>query len=153
MIFIAATVNTFLAAVLLLRDENRGLRMRQALVLTPVLGAGAGLMQTYWHLSLTHLVILLWVPVIEEVVFRLGLGTLLRSHCSRYFIACYGTALVFALLHGLSVMPWEITRIINLGVGPFILSIVSDVLYRQWGSLSLSIILHACCNFIQVYQG
>lgn len=91
-------------------------------------------------IDLRALAFILWIPVIEELVFRLGIGGLLRQHLS-VFWAAYGSALIFAMAHGTG--GWGH---LSIPMGPLLLGLACEWLYAVTGRLMAVIALHAACN-------
>lgn len=75
------------------------------------------------------------VPIVEEIIFRLGLWEVLWSRST--LTKVYLTSMSFALLH------YEGTA---WPVGPFILGVISQVMLLRGGGLVGSILFHTACN-------
>lgn len=89
------------------------------------------------------LVFILWIPIVEEIFFRLGLGRFLRKVAGDK-LAVYGTALAFAMLHsGLIAFDFES---VGVPLGPFLLSVACEILFIKTGRLCYSILFHMSCN-------
>ncbi|HYX34641.1 MAG TPA: type II CAAX endopeptidase family protein [Oligoflexus sp.] len=100
--------------------------------------AGAPPMDGSWDGRLLAFVV--WIPIVEELVFRLGIGGLARHKLGDYWGA-YASALVFALAHGSGV--WNE---LSTPIGPLILGLCCEWLYVASGRLTAAMALHAACN-------
>jgi membrane protease YdiL (CAAX protease family) len=109
-----------------------------------ILGLGSRLMlgpvaveKGTWDWS--FLAFILWIPLIEECVFRLGFGGIVRQKLGLFW-GSYGSALVFALAHG-GISLWP-----NLSLGPLLLGLGCEWIFIRTGRLSAAIAFHAACN-------
>lgn len=107
-----------------------------AACLSRVLIEGAPAVRLDGDLRLVAFII--WIPCVEEIVFRLGLGGLARQRLGILWGA-YTAALVFALAHGSGPYP-------SVPLGPLFLGLACEWLYVSSGQLSGAIALHAACN-------
>lgn len=91
------------------------------------------------------LVIVLWVPVCEEVVFRGVFSTGLRARLGPW-LGGYLSALLFALVHSdASLVGWLEGRA-GIPLGPFLLGLACELVYARTGTIAATIALHAACN-------
>ena len=92
-----------------------------------------------------HYFWLSWIPIVEEIVFRLGIGDWLRRLAGNFW-GSYCSALCFALAHTLPA--WE--RIsageVGIPVGPLLLGAICEFLFVRSKSLRPGIVFHAVCN-------
>lgn len=99
----------------------------------------------YSYLSLKSLITVIFVPIVEEICYRLGLSRLFQSIGGRFW-GGYFSVLVFTTMHGLP----SIDRILNNQVGfffgPFLLGIACELLFVWSKQLIPSILLHVACN-------
>jgi membrane protease YdiL (CAAX protease family) len=94
----------------------------------------------YW------LAFVLWVPVVEELVFRGLIGRVMRRLGSPLW-AGYFSALTFALMHTLPT--WESMLAFKMGlpVGPLVLGGICEYLYYKSGKIVVPMLFHAVANF------
>lgn len=97
---------------------------------TEVVSLKAFLPHIYSHWQMIFI-----VPVVEEVLFRLGLWNLLGTSSSASRV--YLTSICFAIMH---------YRGDEWPVGPFILGVLSQLFLLGGGGLLSSILLHLACN-------
>lgn len=111
--------------------------------LAVVLIALAGLVG---HAPWTALLLLVIAPVLEEVVFRAGLQeALLRRHIHSP-TSTVGTAMAFALMHGL-------TRSWLLAGWVFVPALVLGALYAHTRRLGPVVVLHSAMNLVWLWAG
>jgi uncharacterized protein len=92
-----------------------------------------------------HFKLLLWGPVVEELVFRAGLQKLLMRKVEHSFVAIGITSVVFSLMHyGLS------GNLESLAV--FVPSVALGWVYQRTGSLLWTIALHIAFNLMFVVR-
>ena len=112
-----------------------------AAALAVVLIALAGLVG---HAPWTALLLLVIAPVLEEVVFRAGLQDwLLRQHI-RPLISTVGSAMAFALVHGL-------TRSWLLAAWVFVPALVLGAVYARKRRLGPVVVLHSAMNLVWLW--
>jgi membrane protease YdiL (CAAX protease family) len=99
---------------------------------------GAPPLDPSWDLRLLAFVI--WIPLVEELVFRYGIGGWARQKLGAFWGA-YASALVFAMAHGSGA--WDQ---LAMPLGPLLLGLCCEWLYVVSGRLSATIALHAACN-------
>lgn len=92
-----------------------------------------------------HYLWLSWIPVVEEIVFRLGIGGCLRRLAGNFW-GSYCSVLCFALAHTLPSWERVSAGVIGLPVGPLLLGAVCEFLFVRSRSLMPSIVFHAVCN-------
>lgn len=80
-----------------------------------------------------------WIPLIEECIFRGGVGRWLQSKLG-LFTGMYLSALIFAAMHSSPPQNWMPP------LGPFLLAFACEGIVRITGRLTPAILLHACCN-------
>ncbi len=87
----------------------------------------------------------LWIPWVEEIVYRVGLGGLYQ----RYFpgwIGIWFSSILFSLVHRPLDLESLLTGNIGFPLGPFLLGIVCGWAYRWTGNLWNPVAIHAACN-------
>jgi membrane protease YdiL (CAAX protease family) len=99
---------------------------------------GAPPLNPSWDPRLLAFVI--WIPLVEELVFRYGIGGWARQKLGNFW-GVYASALVFAMAHGAGA--WDQLAI---PLGPLLLGFCCEWLYVVSGRLSAAIALHAACN-------
>ncbi len=93
----------------------------------------------------TQLAFVLWIPIIEELVFRAGVGASLQ----RYAPGVWGiwfSALIFAWVHTAPSLSGLLSGQMGLPLGPFFLGLICEYLRVAGGSLVPAIIFHMVCN-------
>jgi membrane protease YdiL (CAAX protease family) len=100
--------------------------------------AGAPPLDPRWDWDLVAFV--LWIPVVEEFVFRFGIGGWARQKLGDFW-GSYGSALVFAMAHGSGA--WDQ---LTMPMGPLLLGLCCEWLYVTSGRLTAAMALHAACN-------
>jgi membrane protease YdiL (CAAX protease family) len=88
---------------------------------------------------------ILWVPIVEEIVFRGMIGEKFRAS----FGVLWGTwfsALVFALVHAKPTIANLAALNVGVPIGPFLLGLAAEFLLIKSRSLWPAIALHAACN-------
>lgn len=88
---------------------------------------------------------ILWVPLVEEIVFRVGIGSSLRRLGSPLW-AIWFSALVFAMAHGAPTLSRLAAGEVGVPLGPFLLGLLCEALYLKTGRLLPIVALHAACN-------
>lgn len=88
---------------------------------------------------------ILWIPLVEELVFRAGIGRLFRrlTHSSW---AAWFSALTFAFVHASPTVARLAAGRVGLPLGPFLLGLACEALLAATGRLLPCIALHAACN-------
>ena len=97
--------------------------------------------------SLSYAVILniTIIPVIEELIFRFYLTSVLRKFVSS-LLAGYLGVIVFAAAHSLPVLSLKQLVLISAPVGPILLGGICELLFQRYKSLVYPIFFHACAN-------
>ncbi len=94
----------------------------------------------------TYALFILWIPLIEELVFRVGVGNLLRKIGGKIW-GSYFSALLFSLVHSHPTLLNMLGLKISLPLGPLLLGLVAETLYVFSGKrLGPIIFFHAVCN-------
>ena len=122
-----------------------------ALVGSALLGAlatrfflpGATLNQGYSALYLCKVVI--WIPLVEELVFRVGFGGMMRG-AGGALLGSYFSALFFGLMHSLPTVDRVISLHFGIAIGPFLLGLVCEYLYAKRGRVLPIVLFHGACN-------
>ena len=101
-------------------------------------------------LSSMQLSAISWVPIVEEFVFRKGVGPLLRRYSVSTLWGSYLSILLFSFLH---VCPtflhvWE--GKIGLPLGPLFLGCACEFLYALTGRVAPCVFLHSACNGVVI---
>lgn len=91
------------------------------------------------------LAVIIWIPLIEEVLFRRGFGTYIRSRIPGW-LGLYVSALFFSIAHTLPAPQaiWENGLLVP--VGPFVLGLICEWLYSRQQKLGPAIACHAAAN-------
>lgn len=88
---------------------------------------------------------IVWIPAVEEIVFRRGIGVLFARRFG-HVLGGYGASLLFAWVHSLptfsKVLEWDL----QIPMGPFLLGLACEFIYRRSGRLSAIIVFHGACN-------
>ncbi len=87
----------------------------------------------------------IWVPLIEELIFRRGVGRLLKQRAG-FWLGIYLASLIFALAHTGFPSGGSWTEMSAPPLGPFLLSLACELLYWRSQSLLGPLLLHAACN-------
>lgn len=85
------------------------------------------------------------IPLVEEVVFRIGFGSVFRRYGGPIWGA-YFSALLFALVHTLPTPEKLFSLQIGLPLGPFLLGLCAEWLYTNSSRLWPIYAFHAACN-------
>ncbi len=90
-----------------------------------------------------------WIPLVEEIVFRAGFCHWYMQRWGRFW-GIYFSSLLFAMCH--ADLSWGTIMSGGLGfpMGPFLLALVTGLLFARTGRLLPVILLHAACNFTVV---
>lgn len=86
-----------------------------------------------------------WIPIVEEIVFRFGIGNWLRRLAGNFW-GSYCSALCFALVHTLPLWERLSEGAIGIPVGVLLLGGMCEFLYVRGKSLMPCIALHVVCN-------
>lgn len=98
-----------------------------------------------YEVKYTYFLFVIWIPIIEEVVFRYGIGSFLRKFGGLLW-GSYFSALTFSLIHSGPTISNILQLKIAFPLGPLLLGLICEFLYINYGSLVYLIIFHACCN-------
>jgi membrane protease YdiL (CAAX protease family) len=91
-----------------------------------------------------HLKLLLWGPIVEEMVFRAGLQRRLMGYFHNYWVANGATSVAFSLMH----------YVLSPHVGSllvFVPSLVLGWLYQNTGKVAWNIGLHSIFNMLFIF--
>jgi membrane protease YdiL (CAAX protease family) len=86
-----------------------------------------------------------WVPIIEELVFRVGIGQYMRR-VGGVFWGSWFSAVTFALVHASPTLAKLSVLEIGLPLGPFFLGLACEALFVRTGKLWPVVLLHVVCN-------
>ncbi len=92
-----------------------------------------------------QLVWVLFVPWVEELVFRAGIGDAFRRLGGPLWGSWF-SAIVFALVHGQPTLANMMALKVGLPLGPFLLALCGEALYVKSGKLLPAVAFHAACN-------
>jgi membrane protease YdiL (CAAX protease family) len=106
--------------------------------LTRILVDGAPAIDLAFDLRIFAFV--LWIPIVEELVFRYGIGSWARQRLGPFWGA-YVSAVVFAMAHGNG--EWNQ---LALPLGPLLLGLCCEWLYHASGRITAAMALHTACN-------
>lgn len=122
-----------------------GLVVTLANLVVLALGIAAG--RTPDFMSWVFVLVVIWVPIAEEIVFRMGILTALARRFRNPAMIVYLGALIFMLVHGtLSASGLYVPSLHPAG-GAFLLGLLTGFIFiesRQ--QLAPAIFLHAACN-------
>ena len=93
----------------------------------------------------THVAWIVWIPIVEEIVFRLGIGAWLRSWLGEIWGGWFG-AVLFALIHASPTFENITKGPLGLPIGPFLLGLMCEFLFAASGRLWPIVAFHAACN-------
>ena len=88
----------------------------------------------------------IWIPLVEEVVFRLGVGGLFSRILTPKAFAAWFSAITFALAHAHPTPERWLDLSVSLPLGPFVLGLAAQLLLQASGRLGPAIALHAAAN-------
>jgi membrane protease YdiL (CAAX protease family) len=92
--------------------------------------------QWYWFLL---------IPVIEEIVFRAGVGTIFRK-MGGFLWGSYFSVILFSLVHSGPTLERVAAFKFGIILGPLILGFFCEILFVMYGRLGPVIALHMVCN-------
>lgn len=101
-------------------------------------------------ISNMQLAALIWVPVVEEWVFRKGVGSWLRQYSGSVFWGSYLSVLLFSFLHASPTLSHLLEGRIGFPLGPLLLGAACEFLYVSTGKLGPGIFFHAICNGVVI---
>jgi len=87
----------------------------------------------------------IWVPLVEEFVFRAGIGAVYRR-LSQPIWAAWFAALVFALVHANPTWSNLVQGQVGLALGAFLLGLCCEYLMMKTGRILPCIAFHSACN-------
>jgi membrane protease YdiL (CAAX protease family) len=96
--------------------------------------------------ELTQWAWILWVPVVEEIVFRWGAGSLLKK-MSNPLWGSYFSVLLFTFLHSNPTLQNLASLQVGFALGPLLLSMCCELILVYFGRISAAILFHMVCNF------
>lgn len=88
---------------------------------------------------------IVWVPLVEELVFRGGIGQAFRRFAPAPWAAWFA-ALTFGLVHTQPTVANVLAGQIGLPLGPFLLGLACEAVVGTSGRLGPAVALHAACN-------
>ena len=88
---------------------------------------------------------ILLVPVVEEMVFRAGIGRWFRA-MGGWMWGSYISALLFSFVHSSPDISHLMAGRIGLPLGPFLLGVCCEILYASSGRIWAAILFHMACN-------
>lgn len=94
-----------------------------------------------WHQYLW----VLWIPIIEEICFRRGFGSIFKGMIGPFW-GSYLSVLFFSFMHSAPSFDAVIHGQFGLALGPLLLAIICEYLYQASRRLMPAIALHAACN-------
>jgi len=161
----AAWVNTLLGAFVLLRWHFEEGRIRLGSAWSwhlPALVIFGGAALVAWitrvalpmhadpdaissHQPVIQWMFILWVPVIEEALFRVGIGGIFRG-IGGGWVGGYFSAMVFSLVHSQPTLDRLLAMDVGLPLGPLFLGIICEWLWVKSRSFAVPVVFHAACN-------
>lgn len=133
-----------------LRDQPWIAYLPGLMVLLGAWGWMRGALSMPIAISNMQLATLLWVPVVEEWVFRKGVGPWLRRYSGSLFWGSYLSILLFSFLHVSPTLAHLLEWKIGFPLGPLLLGAACEFLYVSTGKLGPCIVLHAICNGVVI---
>lgn len=97
------------------------------------------------NIPIEHIAWVFWIPVVEELTFRVGFGNFFRK---RYgiMLGAYLSAILFAFVHTLPSVDKIAAGAIGIPLGPFFLAMANEFIVVSTGRLKPAILLHMACN-------
>ena len=92
-----------------------------------------------------HLILILIVPIFEEIVYRIGIGQIFRSVGGNLW-GGYFSAMVFSLVHGLPTKDHMLSLQLGVFLGPLLLGAICEYTYIKTRSIIPCIIFHMLGN-------
>ena len=89
--------------------------------------------------------VVVWIPIVEELVFRVGVGGVMRR-AGGPLLGGYFSALFFGFMHSLPSMERVLAGNVGIAFGPFLLGIICEYLYVKRGRVLPIVLFHAACN-------
>lgn len=89
--------------------------------------------------------LIVWIPLIEELLFRFGLSRVLQARFGRWF-GVYVSSLIFALAHGHETPESQSWPQLFIPLGPFFLAFLCDLIYWRSKWVGAAILFHGACN-------
>jgi membrane protease YdiL (CAAX protease family) len=93
----------------------------------------------------TQLAFILWIPVVEELVFRGGIGSALQKFAPGIW-GMWFSAVIFAWVHTSPSLSGLLSGHMGLPLGPFFLGLICEYLRVAGGSLVPATVFHMVCN-------
>ncbi len=87
----------------------------------------------------------LWVPIVEEFVFRVGV-TWIFKRWGGLFWASYFSVVLFSFSHSFPSLENVLSGNVGLSFPPLLLGIFCQVFYLLSGKISTAIVFHGVCN-------
>ncbi|MBM4250616.1 MAG: CPBP family intramembrane metalloprotease [Deltaproteobacteria bacterium] len=88
---------------------------------------------------------ILWIPVIEELVFRGGVSQMFKAKLSPLWSAWF-SAVIFTMVHGAPTLERLMSGNVGFALGAFLLALCCEALVYFSHSLLPAIAFHAACN-------
>lgn len=85
------------------------------------------------------------IPIIEEILFRVGFGSVFALFLPP-FAAIWLNSCLFAMAHSQTSLANILAGHLSLPMGPFLLGLCCGLLIRQFGTVWSAVFLHASCN-------
>ncbi len=111
-----------------------------------ILGWGLAKGQKIDFLSWTFVLVVIWVPMVEEIVFRMGVLTALARRFREPGLLIYLGALLFMLVHGAFTASGMFWPSLSPFWGAALLGGISGLIFMSGHRLAPVIFLHAACN-------
>ena len=87
----------------------------------------------------------LWIPIVEEWVYRVGAGRYLRSRLG-LLAGSYLSAILFSLMHSQATLDHLVALQVGLPLGPLLLGALCELIYLKSGKVLPAILFHMICN-------
>lgn len=96
-----------------------------------------------WHWQ--DLLALALIPLIEELVFRFGLGDQLKRFFGQFW-GGYFSILLFAWVHILAIPAMDFMQYLTVPLGPLLLGLTCEIFWQRTRNLLIPILLHIAAN-------
>lgn len=97
------------------------------------------------ELASYHLWSIVWIPIVEELLFRVIIGNYFRKLAGNFW-GCYCSIICFSFVHSMPTIDRIISLDIGLAISPLLLAIPCEYLHLKSKSIIPSILFHAVAN-------
>ncbi len=89
--------------------------------------------------------VVVWAPIVEELVFRKGFGSFFRRNLSPWQ-GGYISASLFAFVHSQPTLSRLLAGEAGIPLGPFLLGLVCETIFAMRGRILPCMVFHGLCN-------